>query len=171
MNHSSAATFEIPLRHLGNVQDANFGLHEDFKVGLVRLGDRKLGDALKFFKSARKASDPTDVYKNKYASYQGLLMIMTGDMRGIDIVRYAAHHEQHDIDVIHALAHAEHAMGNRREALAAVSRGLSLDPRHPGLRELRCVMGVRSKPTLPFLKREHPVNRMLGRWRCGKRER
>lgn len=54
----------------------------------------------------------------------------------------------------------------RRRACDALMRGLLIDPRHAGLRDLSRRLGVRRPPVLPFLKRRHPVNIVLGRWRA-----
>jgi len=50
----------------------------------------------------------------------------------------------------------------RGEAHAAFRRGLGLAPEHPGLRAGLARLGVRREPTLPFLPRSHPANRVLG---------
>ena len=55
--------------------------------------------------------------------------------------------------------------GNRRAAMAATERGRSLDAEHAGLREMAARLGSRRPPVLRFLRREHPINRSLGRWR------
>jgi len=54
---------------------------------------------------------------------------------------------------------------DRRGALAAIRRGLAVDARHPGLRDLQRELGQRRPPVLPFLSRSHPLNQWLGRMR------
>jgi hypothetical protein len=49
--------------------------------------------------------------------------------------------------------------------VAAVERGLKLDPDHPGLLTLQKEIGTRRRPVLRFLDRDHPVNVFLGRMR------
>ena len=63
------------------------------------------------------------------------------------------------------LAWARMLAGDRRGALASVEGGLRLEPGHPALLELAQRLGKRRPPVLPFLPREHPLNRRLGRWR------
>lgn len=54
--------------------------------------------------------------------------------------------------------------GNRKEALAAFTRGLSIRPDHPDLMaEMRRSERRRGAP-LPFLPRTHPLNRCLGKF-------
>ena len=54
---------------------------------------------------------------------------------------------------------------NRRAAVEAIGRGLKLDPHHAALRGLRQEIGIRKRPVLPFLSRNNPLNRLLGRMR------
>lgn len=54
---------------------------------------------------------------------------------------------------------------NRRAAVEALGRGLKLDPHHAALRGLRQEIGIRKRPVLPFLSRDNPLNRLLGRMR------
>ena len=55
------------------------------------------------------------------------------------------------------------AANRKREAHAALVRGLRWQKGHPGIvGELRR-MGRRRRPTLPFLTRSHPINVFLGR--------
>lgn len=56
-------------------------------------------------------------------------------------------------------------LGSRKPALRAIRDGLRVDRRHPKLLELRQEFGVRKRPILPFLSRDHGVNQMLGRMR------
>jgi tetratricopeptide (TPR) repeat protein len=55
--------------------------------------------------------------------------------------------------------------GMRKEAVEAVRKGLQVDSTHEELRSMLTELGVRRKPVLSFLSRDHPLNRMLGRMR------
>lgn len=55
--------------------------------------------------------------------------------------------------------------GNRQRAWASLEQGLKVDRRHPGLRRLLKEMGARKRPVIPFLHRDNPLNRLLGRLR------
>ncbi len=61
------------------------------------------------------------------------------------------------------------AAGNRKKALETVASGLKLLPDHEGLLEVRKGLGVRSRPTVPFLDRAHPINVTLGQSRHAKK--
>lgn len=56
-------------------------------------------------------------------------------------------------------------MNNRKGAIEAIARGLKIDPQNSALRQLRQEIGVRRRPVIPFLSRDNPVNRVLGRIR------
>ena len=57
------------------------------------------------------------------------------------------------------------AASMRRKAVETVEKGLSMFPEDKGLRRVRRELGVRSRPSVPFLDRANPVNRALGRSR------
>ncbi len=63
------------------------------------------------------------------------------------------------------LARVHQHFGSRKLALAAIHAGLKNAPRNPELIALRLRFGVRRKPVLAFLSRDHPLNVVLGRWR------
>jgi tetratricopeptide (TPR) repeat protein len=55
--------------------------------------------------------------------------------------------------------------GQRKQAVDALRKGLQIDASHQQLRDMMLELGVRKKPVLSFLARDHLVNRMLGRIR------
>jgi tetratricopeptide (TPR) repeat protein len=57
------------------------------------------------------------------------------------------------------------AGNNRKKALESVEAGLRVAPENESLRRLRKELGVRSRPTVPFLDRGHPINVSLGQVR------
>ena len=57
------------------------------------------------------------------------------------------------------------AGNNRKKALETLESGLRVAPENPALRALRREMGVRARPTVPFLDRSHPINVSLGQAR------
>lgn len=66
--------------------------------------------------------------------------------------------------------HLNHAevllmLGSRRAAIRAMKEGLSLDPDHRGLLDLRRRLGIRRRPPIPFLPRGNPLNVWLGKQR------
>lgn len=57
------------------------------------------------------------------------------------------------------------AAGNRKKALETAESGLKLLPDHEELLRARRELGVRSRPSVPFLDRSHPINVSLGQAR------
>jgi tetratricopeptide (TPR) repeat protein len=54
---------------------------------------------------------------------------------------------------------------SRRKAVDAIERGLAVDPNNVALQKLRLGLGVRRPPVIPFLHRDNPLNRSLGKVR------
>ena len=54
---------------------------------------------------------------------------------------------------------------DRRQAVAAVQKGLAIDPDHTRLQRLADRLGTRQRPVIKFLSRNNILNRILGRWR------
>ena len=57
------------------------------------------------------------------------------------------------------------ALNQRERAVRSVARGLELWPDEPTLVAARDALGSRRAPVLPFLSRNNPLNRVLGRVR------
>jgi Flp pilus assembly protein TadD len=57
------------------------------------------------------------------------------------------------------------ALNQRDRAVRPILRGLELDPDDPRLQCARDALGTRRPPVLPFLSRNNPLNRVLGRLR------
>lgn len=135
---------------------------EDFVEGVSLLKDRAMPKAVSSFQKAYESVDRADVYHNKYASYCGLAKVLSGDSSGLGMCRHAAQAELHDGDVYLNLARAEWFYENRKAAVIALKKGLQVDNRHPGLRQMRAQLGYRQRSALPFLPRSHPLNHALG---------
>ncbi|HEY8133723.1 MAG TPA: hypothetical protein VII12_17725 [Thermoanaerobaculia bacterium] len=61
-------------------------------------------------------------------------------------------------------------VGNRKKAWETAEAGLKIAPENDLLHKVRREMGVRARPTVPFLDRKHPINVSLGQARAAKRE-
>ena len=119
--------------------------------------------ALAIFREIIAAADQQDVYRNKYRSYEGLTRVCLGDKHAVEVCREIATEDIKDVEVHYNLALAEFKLNNRRRAVQAVQRGLSIDATHPELRRLRTLMGSRRQPVINFLDRDHAVNKWLGK--------
>lgn len=135
----------------------------DFVEGIEALRERAIPRAMESFQQAYESVERSDVYRNKYASYCGLARVLSGDRSGLELCRESARVEIYDGDVFLNLARAEWFYKNRKSAVVALKKGLQIDNRHPGLREMREQMGIRLRCPLPFLPRSHPLNHALGK--------
>ncbi len=100
--------------------------------------------------------------------WYGFLLAHVGKKKAeaLKLVREAANAAFWEPRVFEYLARVELQSGGRDKALRAVRRGLALAPGDRELGNLRRMIGVRGKPTLSFLDRSHPLNRMFGQWRA-----
>jgi tetratricopeptide (TPR) repeat protein len=88
--------------------------------------------------------------------------------RTADAVRFcqfAIRRNPVDADLHHALAQVYLRVHSKRKAVRAVAQGLRVDPGHAGLQRCLDGLGRRSTPCVPFLSRQHVINRVLGRIR------
>jgi len=142
----------------------------EFIQGLKQLKDYSIHNALNSFQLAYESVSSIDLYHNKYASYCGLLRVLSGDRGGVNLCRDAVRSECHDGDVFLNLACVEWHMRSRRKSVLAVEKGLRVDRRHPGLKKMRSQIGFREKNIISFLSRSNPVNKMLGKLKRKKEE-
>lgn len=118
------------------------------------------------FNQALNASGEHHHLSNRITSFLGLAQVLTSDRNGLLLCRDAAGAEVADADVYLNLACAEWHLNNRKRAFEAITRGREIDARHPQLLKAAQLLDARRKVLLPFLKREHVLNRLVGRmWR------
>ncbi len=110
----------------------------------------------------RSSEGPSLMYS--YLGY-GIARYKGRPRDGVALCEHAVKLEFFQPDNQFNLARTYLLVGNREKAVAALRRGLKLDPDHGGLRTLAAQMGQRRAPVLRFLSRDHPLNRMLGRLR------
>ena len=115
----------------------------------------------------RSSEGPSLMYS--YLGY-GIARFKGRPRDGVALCEHAVKIEFFQPDNQFNLARTYLLVGSREKAVAALHRGLKLDPDHGGLRALATQMGRRRPPVLRFLSREHPLNRVLGRLRHQLRE-
>jgi tetratricopeptide (TPR) repeat protein len=103
-------------------------------------------------------------------SYFGLCVaLMKREYKGaIDLCKRAITLEFYNGDHYANLTRVYAAAGNRKKALETVEAGLKMHPEHAELLAARKELGIRARPTVPFLDRAHPVNVSLGQARHAK---
>jgi tetratricopeptide (TPR) repeat protein len=87
----------------------------------------------------------------------------------IDLCRRAIDLEFYNGDHYANLARVYIAANNRKKALEMIEQGLKLVPEHEYLLNVRTSMGHRSRPAVPFLTRQNPINVSLGQARHAKK--
>lgn len=104
-------------------------------------------------------------------SYFGLCVALVRKeyKHGIELCRRAIDLEFYNADHYANLGRIYLVMGNRKKALETVESGLRLNMNHERLRAVRRMIGIRSKPSLPFLDRSNPINVSLGQARHAKK--
>lgn len=135
----------------------------DYYEGLKHLHNGHYEAAVQCFRQLSNTTRNDAYYKSRYQAYYGLALVCSGDRTGIMVCRSASGDERHDGEVYYCLAIAETKLNNRERAVAALQRGLAIDPLHADVARMRDIMGIRRKPVLSFLDRSHPLNRLLGK--------
>jgi hypothetical protein len=135
---------------------------EDYELGLVFYGRKQWTTAARHFATAERKCGCDDINRHLYLSYQGLCLVYSGDVSGLNLCRRSAAMETVRSGIFLNLALAELKLNFRKRAHRAISVGLDINPTDAELLELRQKMGVRRPPILPFLSRENLLNRWLG---------
>ena len=134
--------------------------HEE---GLAAFADANLSSAHAAFERAhrRDPREPT------FMSWYGLTLVLVerNSNLGISLVDQALRAAGPSPELLLNVARAHLALNQRERAVRAIARGLQLFPEDRCLVAARDAMGWRAKPVLPFLSRNNPLNRFLGRMR------
>ncbi len=85
--------------------------------------------------------------------------------RGVALCRSALRDGADQPEVYHNFARVLLANGRKSEGMKYIRRGLMVEPRNAALILEWRRLGVRRPPVLPFLRRRHPANRVMGRLR------
>jgi len=136
------------------------GPEEFFRAGIALLRRKQFQDALRAFKHALDL-DPEDA---RYLSFYGLCLAATGRNpgEGVQLCEAAAEKEFYRPELHLNLGRAHLIQGRPEKAQKAFREGLALDEQNREIiRELEN-MGVRKRPTLPFLNRKNPLNKWSG---------
>ena len=136
---------------------------ESFDKGRESLKAQDYKAAEREFSEAFKSVDEHHLLYNKVASFLGLAQVMIADRNGLLLCRDAASSETQDADVFLNLACAEWHTANRERAVDAVMRGLKMDGGHQQLARAGMLLDSRRRNVIPFLPRDHFLNRTLGR--------
>jgi tetratricopeptide (TPR) repeat protein len=135
---------------------------EDFLRGLNLFLDAYGGDEIPLIQSGKSTQG---------LSYFGLCIALVRKeyKHAIDLCRRAIDLEFYNADHYANLGRIYLAMGNRKKALETIEAGLKLNINHERLRAVRRMLGIRARPSVPFLDRSNPINVSLGQARHAKK--
>ena len=133
---------------------------EVFSQGLDYLNKNRIPEAANAFRRAFKM----DSDNPRHLSYYGLILAL-GDENVQDAINFcrgaivrAAYEPEFYVNLSKVYTKA----GQRKKALEALVEGMNFDKTNALLRMEMKRLGVRRKPAISFLSRDHIVNRSLG---------
>ncbi len=147
---------------------------KSFEKGLEAVERREFVEALVYFEASMQLVQRTSAAPPmKYLSYYGLCLAMANGRlsEAMEICEQAVEAEFYNPDLYLNLGKVYLKAGDRSRAFGTLVRGFQLNPRHPGLVRAIRRLGLRRRPTVRFLARNHLVNRLLGRLLRGQAER
>jgi Flp pilus assembly protein TadD len=103
----------------------------------------------------------------RFMSWHGVMLVLVerNSNLGVQLCDQALRAGGPEPELLLNLARVHLALGQRERVAQVVARGLERWPDDPGLLAAHGALGSRRRPVLPFLSREHPWNRALGRLR------
>jgi tetratricopeptide (TPR) repeat protein len=133
---------------------------EIFAQGLQFLKRNRLAEASNAFRRAFK-QDPDNPL---YLSYYGLIVALAEDnlQDGINFCRSAIYYAAYEPQCYLNLCKVYSKAGQRKKALEALLEGLNFEKNNALLKMEMKRMGIRRKPFLSFLPRDHFLNKSIG---------
>jgi tetratricopeptide (TPR) repeat protein len=130
----------------------------DLAIAYVR--ERQYKEALRYFSRATRFTPAA-------LSYFGMALAMTRQRleHALALCRQAVDREPVMGEYYYHLCQTYLVLGDKSMAVRTCKMGLRAEPRHPRLLSMMKKLGVRRRPIMKFLDREHPVNRTLGKVR------
>ncbi|HTN51837.1 MAG TPA: hypothetical protein VML50_05500 [Anaeromyxobacter sp.] len=134
-----------------------------FEEGRAAFLARDLSAAHASFERAHRR-DPRDP---RLMSWYGVTLVLVerNSNLGVLLCDQALRLTGPDPELLLNQARVHLSLNQRERAVRAVTRGLELWPDDPRLHAARLALGTRRAPVLPFLSRNNPLNRILGRLR------
>jgi len=142
----------------------------EFRCGLCFLEKQSYASAEARFSKAIELERSVGVVRPqmRYLSYYALARALARrpTPEEVKLCAKAAAEDDFDPNLQLNLGKVYLLAGKTAKALKAFQTGLRLDPTHPRLNIIMAQADRRSKPSLPSLGRDHPINRTLGRLRA-----
>ena len=141
-----------------------------FRRGLLALAENQTNEAASHFESAIRVEREHNVVRPqmRYLSYWGLALAQSQRApEAIQACEMAARGEPYNPDLLLNLGRVHLITGRLTLALATLERGRRMAPWHKGIAIELAKVDRRKAPPLRMLHRDHPLNRLLGKWRAG----
>jgi tetratricopeptide (TPR) repeat protein len=140
---------------------ANATAEDHFRRGHEDLDSGQLERALGHFRAAHRLDPGHPGYRSFFGLALGL--VERRWERALELCRSAAREEFFDPVHYHNLARLHLSFGFKAEAVRLLHRGLLIDPENPEIAAELGQLGIRRRPPVAFLRRDHLLNRWLGR--------
>ncbi|MEO8216197.1 MAG: hypothetical protein ABI718_03855 [Acidobacteriota bacterium] len=146
-------------------------------MGIAATKARKYKEAFALFEQAFASADETEGSGQKASyvealSYYGLATAMTQGKfkKSAELCRKAIDLQFYNGEHFANLVRVYLESGSRKRAVEALQEGFRSLPGDGTLLALQREIGMRSRPVVPFLSRENPINVSLGKARHDRRE-
>jgi tetratricopeptide (TPR) repeat protein len=159
---SSSNPVADPLEQWSGPSD-NTSVLTIFKRGLDLLRNGRPGDALDYLRAAAEREQQNPYY----ISFYGLCVARTQKKweAAIDLCETALRWKPGDSQLYLNLAEVYVAAGRRDEAVDTLDKAIRYCKPDARIKRARSRLGRRNSPLVPFLARNHVVNRSLGKLR------
>ena len=137
---------------------------ESFRLGTEALNARNYPAAHRYLQAAVERERTAD----HLSQYALALVHHTGNLHAaVALCQEAVKKEPRDAEQYLRMGTVYLVGGRKREAVRILNLGLRVG-RHPGITRLLQILGQRKRPVLPFLSRNNPLNKYLGKIRSGR---
>ena len=135
---------------------------EIIELAVAYVRERQYKEALRYF-------ERVTVLTPEALSFYGMALAMSKQRlaEAVAYCRQAIEREPVRGEFYYHLGQTYLAFGEKREAVRTFKMGLQAEPRHPRLVTILKKLGVRHRCLVGFLRRDHPVNKYLGKARHG----
>lgn len=145
------------------------GPKEPFEKGVRALAEGRAKEAVEYFETAITMERERGVVRPtmRYLSYYGLSVAMADrpTREAVRACETAASRDRFDALLLVNLGKVYLLSGQPTRALSAFERARRMDPTNPRIKRALARADRRGRPAIPFLGRDHRLNRSLGRLR------
>ncbi len=140
---------------------------EYLELGMAYIKKKKWDAAMSVLKECEKrhALPLVEALPPRLLSALGLCLAMAEDkvLTGLDYCEKAVQQESFRPEHHYHLGLVHLKDRNKREAISAFYKGLKFNPKHPEIIKKLNQMGIRKNRSVRFLRREHIVNKFMGK--------